>query len=120
MNEFVQVVAIASPEDYRQAVAAAKADSHQLYAPTHTFKRGGEIVGAVSLASCVLAMPWFHTQRMGRRDSFGVINSLQNSLRMQKVSHVCIPVGPQSPFNKVMAPLGFTSLGYWNFHACQL
>ena len=120
MSEFTQVVPIVSAEEYRAAVAAAAADKHELYAPTHTFKRGDEIVGAVSLASCVLAMPWFHTEKMGRRDSFTVINSMQNTLRMQKVGHVCIPVGPQSPFNKVMVPLGFTSLGYWNFHACKL
>lgn len=120
MTEFVKVVPIASPEEYRLAVATAAEDKHELYAPTHTFKRGDEIVGAVSLASCVLAMPWFHTTRMGRRDSFSVINSMQNALRLQKVQHVCIPVGPQSPFNKVMVPLGFTSLGYWNFHACKL
>ena len=120
MNSFVRVVPLASPEEYRQAVEAAKQDNHELYAPTHTFKRGDEIVGAVSLASCVLAMPWFHTSKMHRRDSFSVINSMQNALRIQKVGHVCIPVGPQSPFNKVMVPLGFTSLGYWNFHACKL
>ena len=120
MTQFTQVVPIASAEEYRAAVAAAAADQHELYAPTHTFQRDGEIVGAVSLASCVLAMPWFHTAKMGRRESFSVINAMQNTLRMQKVGHVCIPVGPQSPFNKVMQPLGFTSLGYWNFHACKL
>ena len=38
-------------------MAAAAADQHELYVPTHVFKRGEEIVRAVSLCSVALAMP---------------------------------------------------------------
>lgn len=104
-------------------IAAAKADDHHeqdLYAPTHAFMRGDEIVGGVALGSVVTAIPWFHSRKMHRRDSFGVINAMENALRLQGVKHVMIPVGPQSPFNKVMGALGFRSLKYWNCHAKAL
>ena len=110
MQGFPQVVALASEADLQATLAAAAADGHALYAPTHAFQRDGAVVGAVSLGGCVTALCWFGPQ-LRSRETASLFNALENTLRFQKIRHLLVPCAARSPFHPHMTALGFEDLG---------
>jgi len=72
MSRYPQLVRITDAALAERVKAAAKEDGHRVIAPTHAVVKGGELVGAWSMAAVPLAMVWHHAEAMGVRDSLMV------------------------------------------------
>jgi hypothetical protein len=110
VNAFPQIRPIANAAHLAAIEAAAREDNHGLHVPTHVFERAGEIVGAASIGAAVTVLFWGHTQKLSARDTFGVVNSIENSLRLRGVPELLVPVHPNSPLAPSMAGLGYNAL----------
>ena len=100
-----------TPEHVTQLVAAAKEEQHGVYFPTHTIWKGDELSGYFSIAGCPMVLTWLSKRSVNPRDSFSLINLVENHLQINGARGVVFPVPSQSPFYPLMSNLGFTNLG---------
>lgn len=122
MTSFAEIRPIASPAELEQLLVVAREDEHEPILPTHIFRKDGEIVGYASVCALVPLTfggqpkavqfhTWFHTQKLGPRDSFNLINSLENLMRCgSPAEFALVPVSAESPFNKVMPSMGYSAV----------
>lgn len=120
MTDFVSIQPIANQQELNALVAAARADAHEPILPTHIFWRGNEVVGYAGIMAMVPpgrapvaahANLWFHSQKLSARETFGLINSLENIARATcGTDRVLVPCGKDSPFADLMGRMGFVPL----------
>lgn len=120
MNAFPQIRPIANAAHLAAIEAAAREDGHALHVLTHVFERAGEVVGAASIGGAVTVLFWGHTQKLSARDTFGVVNSIENAMRLRGVADLLVPVQPKSPLADSMAGLGYTPLDTVTLYAKRL
>ncbi|MEI9961341.1 MAG: hypothetical protein WDM76_09525 [Limisphaerales bacterium] len=104
----------ASAEDLARIEAAAAADGHPAFAPTHFFENSaGAVRGYFSAGGVTCVMFWSHT-----------LNQPLESLRLVKESQrqaramgrpVLYPCAPDSPFVPLLPDLGFEKIGNADF-----
>ncbi len=98
-------------------IEKAKADNHGVFIPTHPLKKDGEIVGYFSIGhpGAVLCFAWLSTQDIGARESFHLINCVEDMVNRGGGKHVCFPVPKNSPFHKLMPEMGYKDAGDYTF-----
>lgn len=93
----------------------AKADNHELVAPSHVFVKHGELVGYASIAQVPLILPWFDTRKCKAADSLYFINQVENLIAECMPANgqdfVCVPFVAGSPFEPHIESLGFVNAG---------
>lgn len=90
-----------------QLAAAAEADAHKLILPTHGFWRKDTPVGYASICVTPCVHTWFSTRHCSGRDSYPLIQRMEEMVREQGHGIVVVPVWEQSPFAPVMSRLGY-------------
>lgn len=122
MKNFVSIRPITSQAELDEVVKAAAADKHTAIRPTHVFRKNGEVVGYASICQLVPLVPnpivqsvqwhvWFHTQKLGPRDSFTIINDLENFMACSTTaSTALVPCDRNSPFDALMTAMGYSPI----------
>jgi len=100
-----------SEEEFKALVAAAQAEQHNVITPCFGVWRGDKPIGFVSISPMPVTFVWFSSTEVRPRESFELINSVENHLVMGGASGVLVPVRKASPFNAVMPHLGYRSSG---------
>lgn len=101
------------PEDLEPLVAAAAADAHEVWFPTHVVTDPeGTIVGyaSVNLRPAIVFV-WMDSRRNSARDSVTALRSMEDYLRMSGVTDYLMPCAPSSPYLAHMGKLGFKEKG---------
>jgi len=93
------------PEDREALLAAAHADGHEVYFPTHVIEKNNEIVGYLSLNAVPLVLSWQDSKKMGPSDSLKEIGFIEGSL--QHCAFICIPCDPESPYMRFLPKTGY-------------
>lgn len=103
----------ATPADVEPVKAAAHADNHEVIALSHVMTKGGEMIGAGSLAQVPLVLPWFDTQKCKARDTMYFINQAENMIAelLPNVEMFCVPFAEKSPFVPHIEQIGFVNAG---------
>lgn len=120
---FPRIVPITSQAQIDSLAKIAAGDGHRVLMPTHLIIKGDQVLGYASLAAIVPLMPgaqphavqvhvWFHTQRCHSRDSFHVINALENIARCAGggARTLIVPCTKESPFFKQMSGMGYAPI----------
>jgi len=116
INGFAYLDRIHSKEEFDKLVELAKVDSHGVYSPTHTVKKGGELVGWFSIgASIPVVFAWLSTKKILPRESLTLINSVENHVALSGATHVAFPVPKDSPFHSIMEHMGYKPCGEYTF-----
>ena len=89
--------------------AAAAADGHAVYAPTHLVQRDGQIVGGLSLGGLPLLFLWLDTQRVTPRETYQVWSAAAAELRGR--GPVIVPCTDASPLRPYLERLGGQRVG---------
>lgn len=96
----------------------AKADNHEVVAPSHVFTKNGETIGYASVSRVPLILPWFHTQKCNARDSLYFINQIENlvaeCMPPNGQDFIAVPFVAGSPFEPHIEQLGFVNAGKVN------
>ena len=107
LEQFPQVRPVV-PGDYMAIRQAAEQDGHgPPVAPTHAVWLDDQIVGAVGINSVPLYTLWLDSKRMKPRGTMGVLNLIENTLRMEEREVVATIINQGSPFLPVAARLGY-------------
>ena len=109
MDAFPHVAALKTREEFAAHAEAMRAQGHSLPSPTHAFRRDGAIVGGVSLGGAVAVLGWFDPQ-LRARDTAGLINAMENALRLSGAAELLVPVALDSPLLPHMPALGYVPL----------
>lgn len=107
LEHYPQVTPIL-PGDYEAVRLAAERDKHgPPLAPTHVVTLGGRIVGSVGINSLPLYTLWLDSTLMSPRNTVGVLNVVENTLRMEGREMVATIINQGSPFLPVASRLGY-------------
>jgi hypothetical protein len=98
-------------EEFDSVVEAAKQDGHLAFCPTHGVMKNGLPVGYFSVGAVPMTMVWLSPKDVTPRESFCLINTMENLVASQGSRGAVVPCTTESPFFKVMESLGFTSIG---------
>lgn len=119
---FVGFDKIRSEEQFKQLSEHAKEDRHGLFLPTHVLRkqlRGGEKkdVGYFSVGhpGAVLTFAWLSTKEMLARESFHIINGVEDMIQRGDGKIICMPVPKCSPFHPLMENMGYRNGGNYDF-----
>jgi hypothetical protein len=101
---------VTNDSQFNEAVSAAAKDGHGLVGLTHTVVKGGEVVGAFNIGGLPLVSMWL-SEAVSPRESFHLINAVENVCAGQGVKQGLVAVSPDSPFAPVMERLGYENMG---------
>ena len=95
---------------------AAKAENHGIFCPTHPVRQNGEAVGYFSIGSpgYPVVFAWLG-KCIQPRESFSLVNRVENHVAMAGATGVCFPVPYISPFHPLMVPMGYKNGGTYDF-----
>jgi hypothetical protein len=110
MNPFPKFRLIQDAEENAKVVAAIKADNDNLIHPSHLLERGGEIIGAASMAVVPVVMVWNHSQIIGPRDSMHLTKIYDSVMETKGFRNFIIACNKNSPYNPHMKKLGYTPI----------
>lgn len=121
MDGFPKIKPITSQAQVDALTKIAAADGHRVLAPTHVFVKGDEVIGYASICAMLPLFPpgappratqinvWFHSQRFHARDSFNIINVLENiAWNGCPAPALIVPCTKESPFYKHMPALKYS------------
>lgn len=116
MNKFARISPIQSQDEMDFLVKAVKPDKHGVFAPTHIVRIEGEIVGYFSISprSVPFVLAWLSTSKVGARDSFSLINLVENLIAGTGGSAAAFPVPKDSPFHPLMESMGYKNHGSYD------
>lgn len=103
-------IELTSSADIEPLEVAAKLDQHVVLLPTHTCRKGGEIVGYLSIAATPVVMLWLHTQKVSRFDSFNALTFFENETKRFEHGIIMLPVPNKSPLKPYLKKLGYYEL----------
>jgi hypothetical protein len=118
---FIQLERIKDGE-FETLIELAKKDKHGVYVPTHVVKRDGKIHGYMSVGSpgVPVIFAWLNTEEVRPRESFELINMVENHVALNGAFSVAFPVPKDSPFHGNMEALGYTNCGNYDFFVKKL
>lgn len=99
-----------TPDDLPKLEAAAQADNHGVFLPSHLITRDAEIVGYLSIGQAPTIFTWLHTKKMNVRDTVGVLNFYENFVACNGHRIVTVPCMADSPLHPYMAKFGYTAV----------
>jgi hypothetical protein len=116
---FPEVRLIQNEVEGAAVAAAAEADGTVCLAPSHLIERDGKIVGYVGMDSVPLFRVWLGKD-VRRRESFSILNVIENLYRARGVRLVATLLMPGSPFGPMMPRMGYKALGETVLHLKHL
>lgn len=121
MNGFVRLVPYKRGE-FETLVELAKKDSHGVYVPTHTVKRDDFTLGYFSVGSpgVPIVFAWLDTRQVMPRESFSLINLVENLVQLNGGLSIAFPVPSTSPFHPLMPKMGYQNSGNYDFFVKKL
>lgn len=119
---FPQIGRTLTKEEYDKLVALAKQDKHGVFAPTHPIRKDGQLVGYFSIGQQMapIVFAWLSTKELKARDSFSLINMVENHVYLAGAGMVCFPVPKESPFYGLMESMGYKPAGEYTFFIKEL
>jgi len=121
MQGFIWLDRVKDNSEIAELIVKAKAENHGVFLPTHTIKKDGELVGYFSIGSpgYPVVFAWLGDV-LTARDSFSLINNVENHLALAGSSGCCFPVPRSSPFHALMENMGFKQAGEYTFYVKKL
>src|SRR5437899_3538324 len=121
INGFVYLDRIKTKEEFDELIELAKVDSHGVYHPTHIVKRDEEKIGWFSIgANTPIVFAWLSTKKVTPRESFLLVNGVENHLALAGAVNVAFPVPKDSPFYALMKSMGYQNAGSYDFFVKKL
>ena len=99
-----------SQQEIQYVMAEGAKDDHGIIAPTHVVVDGKELLGALSVGSIPLVLPWFNTKKCTARISGRVIRDIETSMRFAGWKFAALPLGKTSPFYPLMEQHNFVKI----------
>ena len=117
MDNFIQLKRIKDAEEFNLLVELAKKDNHGAYVPTHVLWKGGNRLGYFSVGSpgVPIIFAWLDQDKVSPRESFNLINLIENFVALSGAVAVSFPVPKSSPFHDLMPSMGYTDAGTYTF-----
>ena len=105
-----------SKEELCELIEKARLENHGVFLQTHPLKRDGELIGYFSVGSpgYPVVFAWLG-ECIQARESFSLINSIENHVVLAGANGVCFPVPKNSPFHPLMEHMGFKNGGTYDF-----
>lgn len=88
----------------------AKADGHDVIAPTDLIMKGDDVLGYVSIANIPIIIAHYSTQHLKARDSFNITQVCEQRVEGQGYRSVIWPIGVTSPFHTYFPDMGYRRL----------
>jgi hypothetical protein len=106
-------------EDLAALQLEAAKDDHQVWFPTHTLWKDGELVGYISDQVMPVVNLWLHSKKLKAKDSLQLLKQYDEYCKAKGQNGYVMPCSQNSPFFPKMPKLGFryfgsTSLFYKN------
>ncbi len=122
INGFVYLDRIKSRDEFNELVELAKVDKHGVYCPTHVVKRNNEKIGWFSIGSpgVPVVFAWLSTEKVGPRESFSLINLIENHVELNGATAVAFPIPRESPFHPLMENMGYAFSGNYDYFVKKL
>lgn len=122
INGFICFDRFRSEQEMKDMQRKALADNHGVFVPTHPLRKNGEIVGYFSVGSpgVPIVFAWLSTQDIVARESFMLINAVEDMCARQGNFAVSFPVPKDSPFYPLMEKMGYKPAGDYTFFVKQL
>jgi len=121
MNGFVWLDRVKSDEEINQLRDKALLEHHDVFFPTHIAKKDKEIVGYFSIGTPgVPLVPCWFGQKLSPRESFTLINMVENLTNLNGAVAVTFPVPKSSPFHGLMESMGYRSVGEYEIFVKKL
>jgi hypothetical protein len=117
INGFISLDRVRSPEELETLCAQAQEDNHGLFLPTHVLRKDGKMVGYFSVGhpGGVIVFAWLSTADVPARESFHLVNAVEDMVARTGAKYVCFPVPRQSPFHPLMESMGYKDGGEYTF-----
>jgi hypothetical protein len=97
-------------EEVEFVIREAQEDGHATLGVSHVIERNEALIGHLSVNAVPLNLVWMHTKRALVRDSFAMLNFVENCYVPGTV--ICVPCKKESPFFPLMEKNGgFVSAG---------
>jgi hypothetical protein len=119
-TSFPEIRLIQSEVEMEAVTVAAEADGTVCLAPSHLIERDGRIIGYVGMDSIPLFRVWLHSEALRPRESFTILNVVENLYRARGVRAVSMLLMPGSPFGELMPRLGYERVGETVLHSKRL
>ena len=118
INGFISFDRPRSEEDFKELVALAKQDNHGVFFPTHPLRKDGKTVGYFSVGpkGPTYVFAWLSTKDIPARESFHLINAVEDMVARAGEKTICFPVPKESPFYPLMAHMGYRDGGEYTFY----
>lgn len=97
---------IQTEAEFRAVGEAARANGDSMAWPTHSVRRGGEIIGGVSIAAMPLILLWHHGEKVQARDSIHLIHLYESIIETKGFPSVIVACRKESPYRQHMVKLG--------------
>lgn len=110
MNPFPKFRMILDDDEKARVMAAVRADNDSLIHPSHVLERGGEIVGAASMAVVPLVMVWNRSDRIGPKDSFYLTRIYDAVMEQKGHKNFIMACNKKSPYSPHMKKLGYVPI----------
>ena len=107
MNPLPRLRKIVDEAERQKVYEAAKADEDGVDHVTHVWTRGGEIIGAASMAAVPVILGWHHRARMSARDSFHCFRIYESVMDQMGFPKYWTLVNARSPYQDHMEKFGF-------------
>src|SRR5262245_39589183 len=98
----------------------ADVDGHGVIAPSHLVMKGKDIVGYASIAQVPMVFCWVDSKRVRARESFHLLNTVEQVAGAIGNAAICLPCTEASPFRPYMAGLGYDQFGEAGFFLKRL
>lgn len=122
IDGFVWLERIKSREQLELIHQTAKSEDHAVFLPTHIIFKKGKCAGHFSIGTPGVPMVFGHlsTEQIAPRESFSLINSVENHVALNGATAVLFPLPKTSPFHNLMKSMGYKSLGEYTFFVKEL
>jgi len=105
---------IRSQEEWDSLCELAKKDSHGVFEPTFPIKRGHELCGYFSVGAVPMVLGHISIGDVLPRESFTLINAVENHVYLNGAKGVCFPMPKNSPFHPIMPSMGYSNVGEYD------
>ena len=122
IDNFIHLKRIKDKAEFDVLVEQAKHDGHGAYVPTHVLWKGDKRVGYFSVGSpgVPVVFAWLSTKDVSPRESFNLINLIENHVALGGAVAVSFPVPKDSPFHEIMVNMGYSFAGNYDFFVKKL
>lgn len=111
-----------TPDEYIDLCRLAKLDNHGVIVPTHLIQKDGATIGyySIGIPGKPVVMGWMSTKELAARESFSLLNRVENHVAMNGGNGLILPIPLSSPFHPVMKSMGYVNAGTYDFFVKDL